>query len=101
MEAWWEYVERKVGLNIKPADKAHFEALTGCNPILLRPLLNASRITPDSQDRELDEHYAEVIEHLYQELMDSQEVRNVHDDILAFVKKSTAATATEPRMHRA
>ena len=93
-------MERKVGLNIKPADKAQFEELTGCNPILLRPLLNALRIIPASQNCELEEHYAEVIEHLYQELMDSQEVKNVYDDILAFVWKIRTTTAMQPDWQR-
>ena len=41
MSNWWSEFERRASLNLEDNDKAHLEELTGCNPILLRPLLYA------------------------------------------------------------
>jgi len=96
MDCWWAEVELKLSLTIQDQDKANLEELTGCNPILLRPLLGASRIIPDSQDPGSDEYHAEMIEHLITTLETSHEVRKVRDDILAFVADKHAKLTLEP-----
>ena len=50
MSNWWCEFERRASLNLEDNDKAHLEELTGCDPILLRPLLyTRSSIAADSQ----------------------------------------------------
>jgi len=95
MDCWWVELELKLSLKIQGQHTANLEELTGCNPILLRPLLSASRIIPDSQNTGRDEHHAEMIEHLLTTLRESGEVRKVGEDVLAFVADKYAKLALE------
>jgi len=96
MDCWWAEVEHKLSLTIHDQNKAILEELTGCNPLLLRPLLSASRIIPDSQNPGSDEYHTEMIEHLIATVETSCEVRNVRDDVLAFVADKHGKLASEP-----
>jgi hypothetical protein len=96
MDCWWTELELKLSLTIPDQHKANLEGLTGCSPILLRPLLSASRIVPVPESTDSDEHHAEMIEHLLTTLEESGEVRKVREDILAFVADKHAKLASEP-----
>jgi hypothetical protein len=96
MDSWWAELESTLSVEIKGNHKTELEELTGCNPILLNPVLSSSRVTPDSRSPDSDEHYAETIEHLFATLETSDEVRNVRTNISAFVNDKHAKLPLEP-----
>jgi hypothetical protein len=102
MDCWWAELELelKLSLKIQDQDKAELEEQTGCNLILLRPLLSASRIIPESQSTGSDKHYAAVMEHLLSTLENSGEVRKVRKDVLAFVADKFHKMTSEPAKWR-
>jgi hypothetical protein len=85
MHSWWAELEASLSVQIPKNHKEEFEELTGCNPILLRPLLSSSRIIPDSQSNDSMEHYTEVTEHLSTTLDESVEAENVRKNIFDYV----------------
>jgi hypothetical protein len=85
MDSWWANFEATVSVQIQKNHQAELEELTGCNPILLRPLLSPLRIIPDSQSTDYLKHYTEMIEHLSTTLDESVEVKNVRANILDYV----------------
>jgi hypothetical protein len=85
MDSWWAELVATLSLQIQEQHKAELEKLTGCNPILLRPLLHPSRIIPDSQSSDPVKQYAEMIEHFSATLSESDEVENVRKSILVYV----------------
>jgi len=99
MDCWWAELELILSLKIKDQDKAALEERTGCNPILLRPLLSASRIIPESQSTGSDEHHAAVMD-LFTTLENSGEVRKVRKDVLAFVADKFHKMTSEPAKWR-
>jgi transcriptional/translational regulatory protein YebC/TACO1 len=96
MDSWWAELEVTLSVEIQDQHKAGLEALTGSNPLLLRPLLRPICMIPDLQKTNSDEHYAEVIEHLFNALEKSDEVSNVRNSIVAFVAAKHAKLTLEP-----
>jgi hypothetical protein len=92
MNCWWAELKLKLPLTILDHDKTNLEELTGCNPILLRPLLSIP--VPKSTDS--DKRHVVTIVHLLTALEKSDEVRKVRKDILAFVADKHAKLASEP-----
>ena len=88
-------MELKLSLTIQDQDKTNLEEVTGCNPILLRPLLSASTIIPDSQNPGSDEHHGKMIEHLLTTLNESGEAQKVREDVMAFVKDKHSKLASQ------
>lgn len=95
MDSWWAAWELKFSLKIEHQQKAHLEELTGCNPILLHPLLSASRIIPDSQEPDPEEYHEEVIQHLLTTLKESGEAQKVREHVMAFVKDKYSKLASQ------
>jgi hypothetical protein len=85
MNSWWANFEATVSVQIQKNHQEELEELTGCNPMLLRPLLSPSRKIPDSQSTDSLEHYTEMIEHLSTTLDQSVEVKNVRQNIWDYV----------------
>ena len=100
MDCWWAELELKLSLKIQDQEKTELEKETGCNPSLLRPLLSASRIIPESQSTGSDEHHAAVMEHLFTTLENSGEVRKVRKDVLVFVADKFHKMTLEPAKWR-
>jgi hypothetical protein len=96
MDTWWAELEVTLSLKIQDQHKAELEELTGCTPILLRPLQSPSQIISGLQSADTEERYAEMVEHLFTTLEKSDEVRNVRKNILAFVADKSAKLSTEP-----
>jgi hypothetical protein len=92
MDCWWAELKLKLPLTIPDEHKTNLEKLTGCNPILLRPLLSI----PDPESTDSDKHHVDMIEHLFTTLEKSGEVRKVREDIFAFVADKHAKLASEP-----
>jgi len=100
MDSWWAAWELKFSLKIEDQQKAHLQELTGCNPILLHPLLSASRIIPDSQEPDPEEYHEEVIQHLLTTLEESSEVRKLRKNITDFVTAKHRKMTSEPEKWR-
>jgi hypothetical protein len=96
MDCWWAELKLKLPLTIPDQHKTNLEELTGCNPLLLRPLLSARWTIPDPESTDSDEHHADMIEHLLTTLEKSSEVQKVREDISAFVADKHAKLASEP-----
>jgi hypothetical protein len=81
MDSWWAKFEATASLQIQKNHKKELEELTGCNPILLRPLLSPVK----SESTDSFKHYPEMIAHLLTTLDESVEVENVRKNILDHV----------------
>jgi hypothetical protein len=96
MDSWWAELKATQSLRIQKNHQENLEELTGCNPILLRSLLSASRIIPGSQSPDSVEHYTETIGHLSATVEESVEVENVREDILVYVAEKHKKANLEP-----
>ena len=93
MSNWWSEFERRASLNLGDNDKAHLEELTGCNPILLRPLLYArSSIVADSQRDDC----REAVEHLSKLVLNSTEAQDVMRNIERFASIGYRNSVQDP-----
>ena len=90
MNNWWSEFERTASLNLEDNDKARLEELTGCNPILLRPLLSSS--VADSQGND----NPEVVEYLFKLVLSSTEARDVKENIERFVSSRRRHCVQDP-----
>jgi len=96
MDCWWAELEVKLSLVIQDQHKADVEELTGCNPLLLRPLIRPTRIIRRPQPIASVGCYVDVIEHLFSVLEKSDEVSNVRNNISASVAAQHATSTLEP-----
>jgi len=96
MDSLWTELEITLPLEIQDEQKAELEVLTGCSPLLLRPLLGLPRVATDPQRGDGDQQYAQMIEYLYTALEMSDEVSSVRNNISAFVADKYAKLSPEP-----